>query len=126
MFVNLVSTGEVVSGDAAIGRGEDYTSDGSVRTYGSGRRRAIATAGEAGTFTFQMRYINHVTVNTLHSWIKQTVQVRDSKGRRFFGVYFGTAIEEVPATYWCVNKFDLQGAWHVGITLSVVTFVEGI
>jgi hypothetical protein len=123
MFINFVATGEAVSGDAAPGRSEDYKVNGRVGTYGAGRQRAIATLGEAGTFTFQLRYVSRSTVDTLHLWIQQLVQVRDARGRLFYGVYFQAGIDEVPAVpgSWCATDFDIYGAWHIGIALFVVT-----
>lgn len=128
MFVNLVSTGLYVSGNALPGRSEDYKAGGEVRTYGSGRQRAISVAGEQGTFDFQLRYVARSTVDTLRSWKQQLVQVRDGRSRRFYGVYFSSSIDEVPAAMgtWCVTDFDAFGAWHVSITLNTVDFNEAV
>jgi len=128
MFINLASTGAFVSGGAAVGRVEDNKINGSVNTYASGRQRAITTAGVVGTFTFQLRNVSRATINTLNAWINQTVQVRDSRGHRIFGVYLELSIEEVTMAQnsWCATKFDTLGAWHVTIVLLAVTYVEAV
>jgi hypothetical protein len=125
MWVNLVSTGAGVSGQAAIGRTEDYTLPGEVRTYAGGRRRSITSVGEVGTYKWQYRLVPRTTVDTLHSWIGLLVQVRDTRGRRLFGAYFALIIEEVPMLgTWCPPELAVGGAWHVGVSLTVVTTTE--
>jgi hypothetical protein len=126
-WTNLVSSGVGVSGAAAVGRTEDYTASGDVRTYVGGRRRAIAVIGEVGTFKFQYRYVPRSTVDTLHAWITKLVQVRDARGRRFFGVYFDLAIDDVTTfASFCPPEISAAagGAWHVGINLTLVTATE--
>jgi hypothetical protein len=116
VFVNLVSTGAAVSGVSARDRAEDYTIPGETRTYAGGRRRAITQAGELGTYKFQLMLISRASVDTLRSWQGQTVQVRDNKGRRFFGVFYGVSVVEIVS----------RSTWHVSIELSVVTQTEGV
>jgi hypothetical protein len=127
-FVNLVSTGEFVAGNAQPGRSESYKYGGHVDTYASGRQRAITAQGEVGAFGFQLRYIPRSTVDTLRAWANSLVQVRTGRGSKFFGVYFETGIEEVPAIAgsWCTTDFDTFGAWHTSIVLNLVTFAEGV
>ncbi len=125
-WVNLVSTGAGVAGKAALGRTEDYTAAGNIITYANGRRRSITFAGEVGTFKWQYRLVPRSTVDTLHSWIGQLVQARDTQGRRFFGTFFALSIEEVPMLgTWCPPELA-NGAWHVGVDLTVVTTDEGV
>jgi hypothetical protein len=127
-FINLVSTGAFVSGGAQPGRSETYKYGGHVDTYASGRQRAITAEGEIGTFGFQLRYISRSTVDTLRSWANSLVQVRTGRGGKFYGVYFETGIDEVPAITgsWCTTEFDAFGAWHTSIVLNLVTFTEGV
>lgn len=116
LFINRVSTGEAVSGRSARGRPEDYSSPGEVRTYAGGRRRSITAAGEAGTYKFTLLLVPRTTVETLRAWQGELVQVRDNKGRRFFGVYHGVSIVEIIS----------RATWHVSIELSVVTATEAV
>lgn len=115
VFVNNVATGTAVSGWSARGRSEAYEAPGETRTYAGGRRRAIVGAGEAGSYSFQLRRISRTDVETLRGWVGQTVQVRDTKGRRFFGVYFAVDVIEY-----------MDSKWDVAIKLSVVTWPEGV
>ena len=97
-----------------------------MRTYAGGRRRSVISAGEVGTFKWQYRLVPRSTVDTLHSWIGQLVQVRDTRGRRFFGTFFALAVEEVTMLgAWCPPEL-VNGAWHVGVDLTVVTTDEGV
>jgi hypothetical protein len=126
-WINLVATGAGVSGDALVGRPESYNAIGDVRIYAGGRSRAITSSGEDGKYTFQLRYIPRTTVDTLHSWMKQLVQCRDSKGRKLLGVYFALPIEEVSADHFCRTDINLAtGAWHATIELRLVTATEGV
>ena len=115
-FVTLVSTGISVSGQTARDRPEAYSIPIEVRTYGTGRRRSVAQLGELGTYAFTMLLVPRATVDTLRSWVGQTVQVRDNKGRRFFGVYGGVTATEIVS----------RTTWHVSMSLTVVTTVEGV
>lgn len=115
-FVNLVATGQAVSGYMDPDRGEDYEVPGEVRTYAGGRRRSITAAGEAGTYRPVFRNVPRTTVETLRTWQGQLVQVRDNVGRRFVGVYHGVTPTEIRGA----------GTWDVGFTLTVVTAPEGV
>lgn len=114
-WVNLLATGAAVSGATGRGRGESYSVPGEMRTYLGGRRRSITAAGEVGTYKFTMLRLPRVSVETLRSWTGQGVQVRDNKGRRYFGVYYDVDVGEY-----------LDAKWDVSITLSVMTQAEGV
>lgn len=127
LWVNLVATGQAASGDAAVGRPEDYSAPGRVSIYAGGRVRSITSIGELGAYRFQLRYVPRSTVDLLHTWLRQVVQVRDSKGRKVFGVYFDMSVDEVSADHFCRSDINLySGAWHVGIELQLVTVTEGV
>lgn len=117
IWINLMSSGAAVSAQSAQGRGEGYTTAGSVRSYAGGRQRSVMTVGEAGSYAFVLRLVPRSTVDTLRTWAGQAVQVRDNKGRRFFGVYYALAISE-----WV----DSSTVWDLAITLSVVTANEAV
>lgn len=116
IWVNLYSTGQAVSANSVPGREETYEVAGEVRTYAGGRRRAISTEGVIGVFKFALRLVARSDVDTLLTWVGQPVQVRDHKGRRFVGVYYGLAIGEYVA----------ETGWDVGIVLNVVTANEEV
>jgi hypothetical protein len=116
LWVNLMGTGQAVSGQSAPGRTETYTVPGEFRTYSGGRRRSITAAGEAGKYTFTLRTVSRTTVETLRGWAGQTVQVRDNKGRRFFGTYYSIDVVEYRA----------DALWDVGISLATVSADEGV
>jgi hypothetical protein len=115
-FVTLVASGVSVSGQTARGRAEDYKTPGEVRTYAGGRRRAVTSAGELGTYSFTLLLVPRATVETLRAWAGQTVQVKDHKGRRLFGVYHALSVVEIVS----------RSTWHVSIDLSVVTATEAV
>jgi len=105
-----------VSGQTGRDRAEAYSVPGETRTYAGGRRRSITQAGELGSYAFTMLLVPRATVETLRTWQGQTVQVRDNKGRRFFGVFYGVTAAEIIS----------RATWNVAITLSVVTNAEGV
>jgi hypothetical protein len=105
-FVTLPATGAYVAGQTGRGRGEGYV---------GGRQRSIAQEGERGTYTFVMLRLTRTDVETLRTWMGQVVQVRDNKGRRFYGVYFDVEIIEY-----------IDARYNVSIKLTVVTQTEGV
>lgn len=115
LFVNLVATGEAVSAQSAPGREPTNSADGETRTYAGGRRRSIAREGVKGTYSFTLRLIPRADVDTLTSWMGHLVQVRDDRGRRFYGTFFDVVEVERRGT----ALFD------VPIVLQVVTHDEG-
>jgi hypothetical protein len=116
VFVNLLATGAAVSAQSGIQRARSHDVAGQVRTYASGRQRAVSTAGERGVFTFAMVDVSLATVEILRGWVNQAVQVRDARGQRFFGVFFGVVVGEArDATLY-----------NVAIDLRVVTTAEGV
>ena len=116
IWVNLASSGQAVASASAPGRPESYQIGGEVRTYAGGRQRAITRKGEAGTYEFRLLLLDRDAVETLRDWTGQLVQVRDNRGRRYFGVYFGLGVVEQRG----------RSTWHVDITLRVVTVDEGV
>lgn len=115
-YVNLVSTGAAVSGQSGRGRGEEYAADGEVTTFAGGRRRSITAVGVATKYTFRLLFLPRASVDLLQAWQGQLVQVRDHKGRRFFGVYHQVAVDEIVS----------RSTWHVAIGLIAVTSDEGV
>lgn len=115
VWINLMATGQGVSGVSARDRAETYQVPTEVRTYAGGRRRAVTSAGELGSYKVQLLLISRASVETLRSWQGQLVQMRDHKGRRFFGIYSSVDIVEIIS----------RSTWHVGLELVVVTATEG-
>jgi hypothetical protein len=116
IWINLYGTGVAVSGVSPRDREEVYSTVGETRTYAGGRRRSITSGGEKATFKFGLRLISRTDINTLRSWAGQLVQVRDHKGRRFFGVFYDVTVSE----YVSESVFDIM------TTLNVLTQDEGI
>ena|SRR5690349_16993308 len=115
IWVNLVATGDSVSGYSAFGRSIVKEAAGEVRTYGGGRQRSISQVGVRGTYTFTLRFLTQAQVDTLESWMSQLVQVRDNLGRKYFGVYYS-----LPATE--VIRGQIQ--FDVTLELNLVTWTE--
>jgi hypothetical protein len=114
-WVNLLSTGESVKGYTARGRSHDRAGDGETRRMAGGRFRAIGTLGTRRSQQFAIRDLSLADVDTLESWIGQTVVIRDNRGRRMFGVY------------WSVPTSDRMDPNYYDVALSVteVTYEEG-
>lgn len=114
-FVNLVATGAVVSAYTGRGRSRNYKTDGAVQGFAGGRFRSIALEGVAGQQTFMLRDVSAADIETLKSWIGETILVRDNRGRRMFGTYFE------------VGYNDRMDASYYDVTLNVseVTYLEG-
>ena len=116
LFVNLVSTGEAVSAQSN-GRGEEYENTGEVKQLAGERLRSVTVAGERGKFSFTLLEISAADVATLRLWKGQLVQVRDDRGRVFFGVYHAVRPLDVR---------DKKTSYDVAIVLSTVTADPGV
>jgi hypothetical protein len=117
VWVNLVATGQAVSGVSGRGRAESYEYPGEVRTYAGGRRRSITSAGELGSYGVSLFNVPRSTVETLRTWAGQTVQVRDNTGRRFVGVFFKVDVADPPPGL---------SLWDCSFALNVVTYAEAV
>lgn len=117
VWVNRLDTGEAVSAQSAPGRARSHSKAGEVRTYASGRQRAITKAGLRGAFDFTLVRVTLAEVLLLESWIGVPVQVRDHRGQRFTGVFF-----DVPA----VEHKDDRDRYDVPLALRTITAAEGV
>jgi hypothetical protein len=118
MWINLVSSGEAVSAQSDDSRAREYADSGEVRTFGEGRQRSVSSEGERGSFAFTLVDVTEDELTTLREWKKQLVQVRDYRGRRFFGTYYGLTVAEP-------RVLKAAGTYTVGISLQFLTYTEG-
>lgn len=116
LWLNRLDTGEAISGPSGRDRATGYSIDGSVRTYASGRRRAISIPGLKGEVSRSMVDIDYATKEKLITWLGLTVLMRDHRGNRWFGTFFDVEISE----YMPVDMYSLT------ITLNTTTVVEGV
>jgi hypothetical protein len=104
VWVNLVPTGDAVSAPS-IDRTRSYEAKGEVRTYGSGRQRAVTAEGLTASFGFTLRLVTWTQIQTLVSWIGRTVLIRDNRGTAYFAVFMAVTPVEIPKN---PTKFDAQ------------------
>lgn len=116
-WINLFSTGAAVKGYRDGDDGDDATMQGRVVGYAGGRQRGVTTEGVAGEWSFVLRGVTVTDTDTLRSWLGQTVQVRDNRGRKMHGILLS-----VPRTPW-KEQLDL---YDVTIGLLLVTIVEAV
>lgn len=115
-FVNLLSSGQAVGYYTQPFRTQQYDVDGQVRTYGGGRQRSITTFGQKGTYDFTLVSVLPADLAILQSWIGQTVEVRNTKGERYVGVYYQLKVGERFAD----KEYD------VAIELKALTVPDGV
>jgi hypothetical protein len=116
LWLNRMDTGEAISGASGRDRQTGYGIDGQVRTYASGRRRAVTTAGLKAEVTRRMVSLDLATTRKLVLWLGAAVQMRDHRGQKWYGVFFDVAVEE----------YMLTGLYAASITLQTTTTVEGV
>src|SRR5690349_4838281 len=114
-YINLVSSGALVAAYTARGRQRAYQGTGSTEPFAGGRFRSISTEGVAGSQVFTLRDVTDAQLDTLISWIGETVLVRDFRGRRMFGTYYNISYSDRMKA----------GVYDVQITLNEVTYNEG-
>lgn len=116
LWLNRMDTSEAISGASGRDRATSYALDGSVRTYASGRRRAISVVGLQGQVTRTMLALDFSTKENLITWLGTSVMMRDHRGNRWFGTFFAVDIDEY-------MRPDLYSA---AITLQTTTTIEGV
>jgi hypothetical protein len=116
LWINRVDSGEAVSGASGRDKDQSFSMALDVRTYASGRRRAVSTVGEVGSLPFTLVAVNLATKEKLRGWVGLLVQVRDNRGQRWFGVFAGIEVREY-------MRPDL---YAVSFTLLTTTYTEGV
>lgn len=116
MFVNLLATGASVAAQSN-GRQSGFSNIGDVKQLAGERFRSVTVAGEAGVFSFVLLEVPVADVELLRAWKGQTVQVRDDRGRVFFGTYHQVTPTDID---------DKKTSYNVAITLKTVTVDPGV
>ncbi len=115
LWINLIDTGQGLAMFSTPGKQLSRSMKGEVRQYAGGRQRSIVSKGIKGSFSFNLEDVTQTQLDKLESWLGQTVVVRDTRGRRFFGVLFDyTVTDRHNPTYYSVS-----------LTLNEVTYTEG-
>lgn len=117
LWINLLATGQAVSGYSDPDRVADYEIPGDMVTFASGRQRSITSAGQQTVFKVALVDVSRTVVDTLILWQGQTVQVRDNLGRVFVGTYYSVSEQEIRGG---------GGTYQVGFALKVATVDEGV
>lgn len=116
LWLNLLTTGEGISGASGRGKTQTFATEGRLAKGASGRVRAVSVAGETGEFPYDYVAVDLATVTRLRAWQGQAVLARDSRGQRWFGVFFGLGVSEYMRT-------DL---YAVSFSLNMITVTEGV
>lgn len=116
LWLNRMDTGEAIHGASGRSPTTGYAMDGGVRTYASGRRRAVSTAGLKVEVPRTMVALDYATKELLITWLGVHCQLRDYRGGKWFGTFFDVEVSEY-------MRSDLYAAT---ITLLTTTTVEGV
>lgn len=115
LWVNLVATGEGISGASQRGKTQSFTTDGKLVKSGNGRVRAISVAGEMAEFPYEYVVGTAAVRDKLRSWVGGIVQVRDNRGQKWYGTFFEIQVTEYLRT-------DL---YRVSFTFQQISYNEG-
>jgi hypothetical protein len=116
VWINLVPTGDAVSA-RSTGRAWSTEVSGEIRTYADGRRRSVTTEGVGVTAALTLALLTQAELETLESWMGSTVQIRDFRGQRAFGVFLAVTRVEVP---------NEKTMWHAQLEIRTVSVDEGV
>ena len=116
VWVNLVRTGEAMSGQSMRERTQSHEVSGDVQQFAGGRSRGIGEEGIRSNFEFTMRDMSLEDIETLKTWFGETVLARDHRGQHFYGAFYHIDIMEM-------REPDL---YDIKIPLRTVTFDEGV
>lgn len=117
LWINRLDSGDSIACRHNPDKSETSSMDGAVRTFASGRRRAITVKGEVGTVPFTLVDASLTTKQELETWKGIGVQVRDYLGQKWFGLFF-----EVNSAPYRGNT----GLWRCSFTLNTFTWTEGV
>jgi hypothetical protein len=117
LWINLLSTGEGIFAATERGsRTQKWTNGVESRLYANGRNRAISTAGERGELGYKLVLLTQDTKDKLRTWKGLTVQVRDYRGQKWFGVFADVEVTE----------YAPSGLYAATITILTVDVTEGV
>lgn len=116
LWLNRMDTGAAISGASGRTPAAGYSMEGDVRTYASGRRRAISTAGTKIEVQRTLVALDYDTKELLITWLGASVQLRDYRGNKWFGVFFDVQ----------VNEYMRPDLYSATFTLIGTTLIEGV
>lgn len=116
LWLNRTDTGQGISAASDRDRSTGYAIAGEVRTYASGRRRAVAVAGVEVDVSRTFVALDNPTKEQLITWLGVHCQLRDHRGNKWFGVFFKVD----------VGEYMLPTLYQATVTLLVTTTVEGV
>lgn len=121
-WLTNVVTQEMLGAQSDPARSWTSAVKGEVRTYASGRQRAVGSVGRSTTWKFTLVELTLNQVEMLETWMDQgvTVLARDHRGQHMYGTFF--AVEKAE------NKAQLYPAatYTASIELQRVDVVEGV
>ncbi len=115
-WLNLMSTGEGVSAASSRGKGYTVGVDARVDTYANGRRRAISTPGLKRDVPVTLLVVSLPFKDYLEDWLGQNVQLRDTRGQKWFGIFAELTVTE----------YMSPSLYNVSFTLLGTTTTEGV
>lgn len=115
LWINLLATGEGIAGASNPGKVQEFAVDGRMVKGANGRLRSVTVAGETGTFGYDYVLVDLATVTKLRAWQGQAVEVRDVRGQKWYGVFYGMQVSEY-------RRHDL---YRLTFSLQAVTYTEG-
>lgn len=115
LWINLVATGEGISGASQSSKTQEFAVEGRMVKSGNGRMRGVSVAGESGEFPYEYVVGTAAVRDKLRTWQANLVQVRDSRGQKWYGLFFGVSVTEYKRT-------DL---YRISFTLQMASYTEG-
>lgn len=116
IWINLYSTGAGVGAQSGPVKPRAHQTSGGVRQYAGGRQRSVSQLGEQTQYEVTVKMLAASTVDLLRTWAGSTVEVRDNRGFRMFGVFYQVQVVEK-------KRPDL---YEVKLVLYGVTASEGV
>ena len=112
------STGINPQAQSSTASGTDVrTGGGQTRMYAAGNVRNVTTPGTRRVYTVVLELLTMAQFQTLEAWMNKTVLLRDSQGRKCYGVY-----NQVKLADWK----GLGDAHEVTITVTEVSYSEAV
>lgn len=118
-YVAVGSAGAIGGGSA---RSDTFTQGGEFRNYANSNTRLIQGTSTTRVLSpLVLRALTPDQVAKIQAWVGQTVQFRDSYGRRLYGAYLQPVVTDIPlsGTAGSTLQTDVQ------ISITEITYPGG-
>jgi hypothetical protein len=116
-FNSAANPSDTMGFPEVIGLGFTKTQAGDVRALANGRLRMVTSSAKRQSYDLELELLTRTQIDWLVAHVGQLLCVRDDRGRKVFGTYFGVRVDEI------VARADYGNA---SLQFTEVTYTEAV